>query len=118
MKRVGHGGTLDPARRRTAAVLFGTGNAAQQPHRGLAKGYGQEILLGTVTNTLDMERHGPGDQDNGPRLQTKLLREIIPEFIGEIRRFAADYSAPEHQGAQRLYEIAPRGRRLNASPRR
>jgi len=115
VKRVGHGGTLDPAAEGVLPILFGQATRLSSRIEELAKGYAAEILLGTVTDTLDMD---------GTVLETKTtddvtddaVREIIPEFIGEIQQVPPMYSALKHQG-QRLYEIARRGEEVEREPR-
>lgn len=115
VKRVGHGGTLDPAAEGVLPILFGQATRLSSRIEELAKGYEAEVLLGTVTDTLDMD---------GTVLATKTtddvteddIRRIIPEFIGEIQQVPPMYSALKHQG-ERLYEIARRGEEVQREPR-
>ena len=114
-KRVGHGGTLDPAAEGVLPILFGQATRLSNRIEELAKGYQAEVLLGTVTDTLDMD---------GTVLETKptdgvtedAVRGVIPEFIGEIQQVPPMYSALKHQG-ERLYEIARRGEEIQREPR-
>ncbi len=115
VKRVGHGGTLDPAAEGVLPILFGQATRLSSRIEELAKGYEAEILLGTVTDTLDMD---------GTVLETRTtdtvteddVRQVIPEFIGEIKQVPPMYSALKHQG-ERLYEIARRGEEVQREPR-
>ena len=115
VKRVGHGGTLDPAAEGVLPILFGQATRLSSRIEELAKGYEAEILLGTVTDTLDMD---------GTVLATNTtddvteddVRQIIPDFIGEIQQVPPMYSALKHQG-ERLYEIARRGEEVQREPR-
>ena len=115
VKRVGHGGTLDPAAEGVLPILFGQATRLSSRIEELAKGYEAEVLLGTVTDTLDMD---------GTVLETRPtegvteddVRQVIPEFIGEIRQVPPMYSALKHQG-ERLYEIARRGEEVQREPR-
>lgn len=96
-------------------VLFGQATRLSSRIEELAKGYEAEILLGTVTDTLDMD---------GTVLATSTtddvteddIRQVIPEFIGEIKQVPPMYSALKHQG-ERLYEIARRGEEVQREPR-
>lgn len=115
VKRVGHGGTLDPAAEGVLPILFGQATRLSSRIEELAKGYEAEILLGTVTDTLDMD---------GTVLETRKtddvteddVRQVIPEFIGEIQQVPPMYSALKHRG-ERLYEIARRGEEVQREPR-
>lgn len=115
VKRVGHGGTLDPAAEGVLPILFGQATRLSSRIEELAKGYEAEILLGTVTDTLDMD---------GTVLATNTtddvteddVRRVIPEFVGEIQQVPPMYSALKHQG-ERLYEIARRGEEVQREPR-
>lgn len=115
VKRVGHGGTLDPAAEGVLPILFGQATRLSSRIEELAKGYEADILLGTVTDTLDMD---------GTVLETRTtanvtegdVRQVIPEFIGKIQQVPPMYSALKHQG-ERLYEIARRGEEIQREPR-
>ena len=115
VKRVGHGGTLDPAAEGVLPILFGQATRLSSRIEELAKGYEAEILLGTITDTLDMD---------GSVLETRptdgiteeAVRQVIPEFVGEIRQVPPMYSALKHQG-ERLYEIARRGEKVQREAR-
>ena len=115
VKRVGHGGTLDPAAEGVLPILFGQATRLSSRIEELAKGYEAEILLGTVTDTLDMD---------GTVLETRTtdnvtekdVQQVIPDFIGEIQQVPPMYSALKHRG-ERLYEIARRGEEVQREPR-
>ncbi len=115
VKRVGHGGTLDPAAEGVLPILFGQATRLSNRIEELAKGYEADVLLGTITNTLDMDGNvletRPTDQ-----VTEDAVRSIIPEFIGEIQQVPPMYSALKHQG-ERLYEIARRGEEVQRGPR-
>ena len=115
VKRVGHGGTLDPAAEGVLPILFGQATRLSSRIEELAKGYEGEVLLGTVTDTLDMD---------GTLLETRPtdsvteedVRQIISAFVGEIQQVPPMYSALKHQG-ERLYTIARRGEEVEREPR-
>ena len=115
VKRVGHGGTLDPAAEGVLPILFGQATRLSSRIEELAKGYEGEVLLGTVTDTLDMD---------GTLLETRPtdsvteedVRQIISTFVGEIQQVPPMYSALKHQG-ERLYTIARRGEEVEREPR-
>ena len=115
VKRVGHGGTLDPAAEGVLPILFGQATRLSSRIEELAKGYEAEVLLGTMTDTLDMD---------GTVLETRptdgvtedAVRAITSEFIGEIQQAPPMYSAVKHRG-ERLYAIARRGEEVQREPR-
>ena len=115
VKRVGHGGTLDPAAEGVLPILFGQATRLSSRIEELAKGYEAEILLGTVTDTLDMDGTVLATNTTGDVTEDDVLR-VIPEFIGEIQQVPPMYSALKHQG-ERLYEIARRGEEVQREPR-
>ncbi len=115
VKRVGHGGTLDPAAEGVLPILFGQATRLSNRIEELAKGYEGEILLGTVTDTLDMDGTVL-DTRPTDHVTEQALRDTIPEFTGEIQQVPPMYSALKHQG-ERLYEIARRGEEVQREPR-
>ncbi len=115
VKRVGHGGTLDPAAEGVLPILFGQATRLSSRIEELAKGYEAEILLGTVTDTLDMDGTVLATNTTGDVTEDDV-RQVIPEFIGEIQQVPPMYSALKHQG-ERLYEIARRGEEVQREPR-
>ena len=115
VKRVGHGGTLDPAAAGVLPILFGQATRLSSRIEELAKGYEADILLGTTTDTLDMDgtvlQQRPTDH-----VTEEAVRAVLPDFVGQIQQTPPMYSALKHQG-ERLYEIARRGEEIERKAR-
>ena len=115
VKRVGHGGTLDPAAAGVLPILFGQATRLSSRIEELAKGYEADILLGTTTDTLDMDgavlQQRPTDH-----VTEEAVRAVLPDFVGHIQQTPPMYSALKHQG-ERLYEIARRGEEIERKAR-
>ncbi len=115
VKRVGHGGTLDPAAEGVLPILFGQATRLSGRIEELAKGYEADILLGTITDTLDRDGTVLERRPTAHVTEEDVLR-VLPEFIGQIHQVPPMFSALKHQG-ERLYEIARRGEEVMREPR-
>lgn len=114
IKRVGHGGTLDPSATGVLPIAVGKATRLLQflPED---KAYRARIRLGMITTTDDLE---------GEILQTHpcenlSLEQIAPllnQFIGKIEQIPPAYSAI-HQGGKRLYELARKGEQVEIHSR-
>lgn len=106
LKRVGHGGTLDPAATGVLPIALG---AATRLLRFLptAKGYRAIVRFGQVTDTDDLEGKILR-QESAAHLTAAAVQAILPKFLGEIEQIPPQYSAIQVQG-QRLYDLARRG---------
>jgi tRNA pseudouridine55 synthase len=107
VRRVGHGGTLDPAAAGVLPVCLGKATRIVQYIMGLPKSYRAVIELGTVTDTYDaagavVKRADPSHIDR-PALETAL-----EGFRGEIKQTPPMYSAVKHRGRP-LYALARAG---------
>ncbi len=105
-KKVGHGGTLDPAAVGVLPIAIGKATRLLQylPER---KAYRAVIRLGVQTTTDDLE--GEVVYSEPARDVTiEWIRSIIPQFIGKITQTPPIYSAIKVDG-QRLYKLARSG---------
>ena len=105
-KKIGHTGTLDPAAQGVLPVCLGKATKLCELITDGYKTYEAVMLLGTVTDTLDMEgsvlkRH---DVTCSPDEVTKT----VMSFAGKIEQIPPMYSALKVNG-QRLYELARQG---------
>lgn len=115
LKKVGHGGTLDPLAEGVLVVM--TGDATKQADRISAglKEYIAEIELGITTDTWDGE--GKILQRKDPTgLSKKLIERTCLTFQGPIKQLPPMYSAVKI-GGQRLYKLARRGQTVDRKPR-
>ncbi len=114
IKKVGHGGTLDPLATGVLPIAVGKATRLLQflPEQ---KAYRARIRLGVTTTTDDLE---------GEVLTTKstthLSREAIvaslEQFQGEIEQIPPVYSAIKKNG-QKMYELARKGIDVEVPPR-
>ncbi|MCA9390610.1 tRNA pseudouridine(55) synthase TruB [candidate division WWE3 bacterium] len=109
IKKIGHGGTLDPEATGVLILLLGTMTKRATDVLGMDKEYLIDFILGRSTTTGD----GEGDTIdelpvNDPRLVSitdKQINNAIHPFIGEITQVAPWYSAIKVNG-KKLYQYA------------
>ena len=107
MKKVGHGGTLDPAAVGVLPIAIGKATRLLQ-YLPEGKGYRAIIRFGVQTTTDDLA----GEivySEPVPSLTVEQIQSIIPEFIGEVLQTPPMYSAIQVNG-QRLYKLAREGK--------
>ena len=106
LKRVGHGGTLDPAA--TGVLPIGLGRATRLlQFLPPDKAYRAMIRFGIATTTDDLEGETLLAQPV-PDLTLESVMAALPEFQGKIEQIPPRYSAVQIQG-KRLYELARKG---------
>jgi tRNA pseudouridine55 synthase len=107
LKQIGHAGTLD--RMATGVLPIAVGPACRLL-RFLTndKVYLAEILLGTRTDTDDIEGTVLTESDSLP-CSEELIRNILAGFVGEQKQMPPLYSAVHH-GGKRLYQLARAGK--------
>ncbi len=106
LKKVGHGGTLDPAAVGVLPIAIGKATRLLQ-YLPAGKGYRAVIRLGVETTTDDLAG-AIIYSEPVPDLTIEQIQAVIPEFIGEIRQTPPMYSAI-HVDGQRLYKLARAG---------
>ncbi len=106
MKKIGHTGTLDPAATGVLPLLLGKATRASELITAEIKRYTARILLGTVTDSLDMD--GNVLARNRVDVSEEQLRTAIGGFVGDIWQLPPMYSAVS-VGGQRLYKLARQG---------
>ena len=105
-KRIGHGGTLDPAA--TGVLPIAVGAATRLlPYLQEWKSYNATIRFGIVTTTDDLageviETRSPEELRH---LTPEKITEQLPNFIGIISQIPPKYSAIHVQG-KRAYDLA------------
>lgn len=106
LKRVGHGGTLDPAATGVLPIALGKATRLLQ-YMPQDKAYRATIRLGLRTTTDDLE----GDVVATQAAAGLTLEEVLPvlqQFEGTIQQVPPMYSAIQVQG-KRLYDLARAG---------
>lgn len=110
LKRVGHGGTLDPAATGVLPIALGSATRLLQflPED---KAYEATIRLGLTTSTDDLVGDvlttQPIAEADQPDLRDRL-RATLPQFIGTIDQVPPAYSAI-HVNGERAYDLARSG---------
>ncbi len=114
IKRVGHGGTLDPLAQGVLPIAVGktTRLLAFLPDQ---KGYRAKIRFGIQTTTDDLEGE-PLKSQACPHLQLTDVKPHLNQFIGTIQQIPPAYSAIQQDG-KRLYELARKGELINIPAR-
>ncbi|NJO81140.1 MAG: tRNA pseudouridine(55) synthase TruB [Cyanobacteria bacterium RM1_2_2] len=113
-KRIGHGGTLDPAATGVLPIAVGRATRLLQ-YLSHEKAYCATIRFGITTTTDDLE----GDiltQAAAPQLALDLIQQKLPQFQGTIQQIPPSFSAIQ-VGGKRLYELARAGEAVEAPVR-
>ncbi len=105
-KKVGHGGTLDPAATGVLPIALGKATRLLQylPH---TKAYRATVRFGVTTTTDDLEGEVLQEQAASD-LTLEAIQELLPQFQGTIAQIPPAFSAIQVQG-KRLYERARAG---------
>jgi tRNA pseudouridine55 synthase len=106
MKRLGHGGTLDPMATGVLPVFVGTSTKACDIMPDSTKSYRAKFRLGQTTDTQDIT--GKILSESSKSVSREELERIIPEFKGKILQLPPMYSAVQ-VGGKRLYDLARQG---------
>lgn len=114
LRRVGHGGTLDPAV--TGVLPLALGPATRLlPYLEGSKRYDGVIQLGVRTSTDDLEGEVLTSSPV-PTLTTTAIEELLAPFRGEILQRPPQVSAVHVQG-ERAYARARRGETMELTAR-
>ena len=116
MRRVGHGGTLDPIATGVVPVFFGQATRTMEYVVDGAKEYRGTIELGVTTDTYDSEGTVTVTRDIGS-LSAEKVEAALTAFQGTIDQVPPMYSAIKKQGT-RLYTLARAGIEVEREPRR
>ncbi len=116
MKRVGHGGTLDPSVAGVLPVALGKATRLLEYLLVADKGYRCEMVLGLVTSTQDLDGQIL-EKNPVTKEQLSNLPGVLKQFTGEIEQVPPMISAVRYQG-KRLYRLAHQGIEVERSPRR
>jgi len=116
VRKVGHGGTLDPMA--SGVIPVGIGNATRILEYIVLydKSYIAHIYLGESTDTFDSEGHIVNTNGTPPN-NSDMIDKTLNEFRGEIMQTPPPYSAIKKNGT-RLYELARRGQDTYIDPRK
>jgi tRNA pseudouridine55 synthase len=115
IEKVGHGGTLDPNASGLLVMLLGKGTSLSNQVMGGDKRYSGEVLLGTVTDSQDIEGKVlatlPCDQ-----VTQQALQERMAALVGDSYQMPPMVSAIKKDGVP-LYKLARKGETVVREPR-
>ena len=114
-KKIGHGGTLDPAATGVLPVAIGKATRLLQflPE---SKAYRARIRLGVTTTTDDLS--GEVIQTTAKvNLEADRVIDSLNSFSGTIEQIPPIYSAIKKNG-KKLYELARKGEQIELEPRK
>lgn len=115
VKRVGHGGTLDPFAAGVLPVFLGHATRLVEYHMRDDKEYRALICFGARSTTDDLDGElTPGD---GPAPTRDAAEREMKALTGEIEQTPPDYSAVRVAG-RKAYELARHGEKPELRPRR
>ena len=106
IKRVGHGGTLDPMATGVLPIFIGRATRAVEFCENANKEYIAGLRLGITTDTQDITGNTLEVRNAPVSLDDLLL--TIPRFLGSQKQVPPMYSAVK-VGGKKLYELARRG---------
>jgi tRNA pseudouridine55 synthase len=115
IKKVGHGGTLDPSASGVLPIAVGQATRLLQflPEK---KAYLARIRLGMTTTTDDLEGEIISSKP-GLDLSLAEINNYLPQFSGNIEQIPPIYSAIKRDG-KKLYELARKGEVIDIPPRK
>ncbi len=117
IKRVGHGGTLDPNATGLLIVAIGREDTPKlgDISKNTTKIYLAEIILGEKRDTDDIEGKIVSENKNIIPTQDQI-NEILSKFVGEMEQIPPIYSAIKMNG-RKAYDIARAGGTVQMKPR-
>ncbi|OVE74866.1 tRNA pseudouridine(55) synthase TruB [bacterium E08(2017)] len=115
IKKVGHGGTLDPQATGVLVILTGKGTKLSNRFMSSDKVYEGTIRLGSATNTQDAqgETISEGDYSNVTR---EDMERVMEDFKGDIMQLPPMVSAVKIDGVP-LYKRARKGEEVERKER-
>ena len=114
-KKIGHGGTLDPAATGVLPIAVGKATRLLQ-FLPKPKAYRAIIRLGVTTTTDDLAGEVIASTD-GINLGRSQVIEALKDFTGTIEQIPPIYSAIKQNG-KKLYELARKGEEVEIEARK
>lgn len=116
LKKVGHGGTLDPAATGLLVLLVGRGTRLSERVMGGDKTYEGVLRLGQATTTQDADGEPSGGADPSGVTEEALRALVASDFTGDVLQIPPMVSAIKKDGVP-LYKMARRGEEIAREPR-
>ncbi|MBR3084764.1 MAG: tRNA pseudouridine(55) synthase TruB [Kiritimatiellae bacterium] len=114
-QKVGHGGTLDPGATGLLLILVGKGTSLSNKVMGCDKRYVGSMLIGTETNTQDLEGEVVAELPYD-LVTIDRLREEAGKMTGDLFQTPPMASAVKVKGVP-LYKLARKGQEIEREPR-
>jgi len=114
VRKIGHGGTLDPFATGLVVLLVGRSytTRASEFLQG-DKEYRATVKLGLATDSYDLTGKGVASSDHIPSLSD--VENVLKKFQGTITQVPPMYSAKK-VGGKRLYKLARKGVEVERKP--
>jgi tRNA pseudouridine55 synthase len=116
LKKVGHGGTLDPLATGLLLILIGKATKQSNNFTQAKKGYNFACRLGLSTDTDDAEGRVIKIADFH-QLSNNEIKKAVMSFKGEVSQEVPRYSAVKVNG-KKLYELARQGKKVRLPKRK
>lgn len=114
IRKIGHGGTLDPSATGVLPIAVGKATRLLQ-FLPTPKAYRARIRLGVTTTTDDLEGEVI-QQVNSFELNEQQILDHLNSFIGTIEQVPPIYSAIKRDG-KKLYDLARQGKEITVEAR-
>lgn len=115
VKRVGHGGTLDPLATGVLIVCLGSATRIIEYLGDWHKKYRATAVLGIETDSEDVTGAVIRESDSS-EVTREMIEAVLSRFVGEIMQTPPMVSAVHHEG-RRLYDLAREGKVVEREPR-
>jgi tRNA pseudouridine55 synthase len=114
VRRVGHGGTLDPFAMGVLPMFMGRATRMVEYHLADEKAYRASVVFGARSSTDDID--GEMTPMEVPPPDRATVEAALDSFRGEIDQVPPDHSAV-HVGGKRAYEVARGGEKPELTSR-
>jgi tRNA pseudouridine55 synthase len=115
IRKVGHGGTLDPMATGLLIILLGRGTRLSNEIMGADKTYEGVMHLGTTTSTEDVDGEVTGTAAFAGVTREALEAEMR-KWLGDVQQTPPMVSAIKKDGVP-LYKLARKGQEIAREPR-
>jgi len=115
LRKVGHGGTLDPMATGLLIILLGRGTKLSERLMATDKSYEGTMRLGVSTDTHDADGRVVREADAGG-ISEEALRREMQKWTGDVMQTPPMVSAIKKDGVP-LYKLARKGKTVERKPR-
>ena len=116
IKKVGHGGTLDPFASGVLPIYIGAATRFAEMSLLSRKDYFLTVELGKATDTYDSQGKETLAAE-WKQIPKEDVEALVGESVGEQEQIPPMYSAVKHNG-KRLYDLARKGIEVERKPRK